>query len=592
MAGTAASDMQRAAGGRRRNVRFAPTKGAFVMSGLLLVFGLWVLAPVIAIVVTSFDTGKLGEPQQWSLDNWRLAFEQPGIGTALRNTLLVYGAYTALGFPPAVLIAWVLARTNVPLAGKLEMTFWLAFMLPDISTTLGWRYMADGQFGLLNQAIGLLPLVDDGPFDVFSVPGIIWVRLMSGGTIASTVMLLTPAFRNMDMALEEAARVSGAGTWRAMLRVTLPVMAPATTIVFALSLARMFQSFETEHILGTPISFFVYSTKILQFQRHFDPPNYGAATALASIILVFIAAIIPLQRWLITRRRYTTVTGSFKVGLVDLGRWRRVVFAAIAALLFVMLVVPVAVLIMGSFMTRVGFFNSVPVLTLDHWRSVLDNRVFLMAFRNTLVLSLGAAIAGPLLFSIVAYVLARTSYRGRIALESVLWVSAAMPGLLAGLGLLWLILRVPLLAPLFGTLPALALVIMMQAQLISTQLIKGVFLQMGADMEEMARVAGAGWWSTYFRIWIPLLMPTLVLIGTINFVIAAGNASTVILLADRDTTTLALYALERGSSDWEGAGIVSLFIIGMTVAVAVLARRLGLQRGLNHTVGRVNPARR
>ena len=69
--------------------------------------------------------------------------------------------------------------------------------------------------------------------------------------------------------------------------------------------------------------------------------------------------------------------------------------------------------------------------------------------------------------------------------------------------------------------------------------------------------------STYFRIWIPLLMPTLVLIGTINFVIAAGNASTVILLADRDTTTLALYALERGSSDWEGAGIVSLFIIGM-----------------------------
>jgi iron(III) transport system permease protein len=573
-----------------RNARPRLGAGALVMAVLLLGFGIWVLAPVIAILMTSFDATDLGEPRVWSLENWRTAYSQQGLVRALANTFLVYGVYTAIGFPIAVLIAWSLARTNMPHAGTLEFMFWVSFMLPDISTTIGWRHLADGDVGLLNQAIALLPFADHGPFDVFSVPGIIWVRLMSGGTIASSVMLLTPAFRNMDRALEEAGRVAGASTWRTMLRVTLPVMAPAITIVFVLSLARMFQSFETEQILGTPIQFFVYSTKILQYQRFVEPPNYGAATALASIILLFIAVIVPIQRWLITRRQYTTVTGSFRLGLTDLGRWQPVAFAAIVALLVLMLVVPVAVLILGSFMTRVGFFTSVPTFTFDHWRSIVGNPVFLKSLTNTLTLSLTAAIVGPLLFSTVAYVLVRTAYRGRLLLESFIWISAGMPGILAGLGMLWLILRIPVLAPLFGTLPALAIVIMLQAQLISTQLVKGVFLQIGGDMEEMARVAGAGWWATYIGIWIPLLTPTLVLIGVINFVIAAGNASTVILLADRDSTTLALYAINRGS-DWEGAGIVSLFMIGMTVAVALIARRLGFQMGLSHTVGQAGTRR-
>jgi ABC-type Fe3+ transport system permease subunit len=91
---------------------------------------------------------------------------------------------------------------------------------------------------------------------------------------------------------------------------------------------------------------------------------------------------------------------------------------------------------------------------------------------------------------------------------------------------------------------------------------------------------------TYFRIWIPLLMPTLVLIGTLNFVIAASTTSTIILLAARGTTTLSLLALQMmtrsAGIDIEGAGIVSLFIVAMTAGVALIARRFGLQLGISH----------
>ena len=48
-------------------------------------------------------------------------------------------------------------------------------------------------------------------------------------------------------------------------------------------------------------------------------PNYGEATVLASLTLLMIVLIIPLQRWILERRRYTTITGSFRPGLIDLG---------------------------------------------------------------------------------------------------------------------------------------------------------------------------------------------------------------------------------------------------------------------------------
>jgi ABC-type Fe3+ transport system permease subunit len=126
-------------------------------------------------------------------------------------------------------------------------------------------------------------------------------------------------------------------------------------------------------------------------------------------------------------------------------------------------------------------------------------------------------------------------------------------------------------------------------------MMKGAFVQIGADMEEAARAAGAGWFRTYFRIWLPLLMPTLVLLAVFNFVIAAGATGNIILLASRDTLTLSLMALELstvGVSNREAASIVSIVILLLTVVVAVGVRALGLRLGVRHdiTATAVGPA--
>ncbi|MXW29619.1 MAG: iron ABC transporter permease [Chloroflexi bacterium] len=558
--------------------------GHLVMAVLIIGFGCYILYPVILVFINSFNIAGIGQPSEWSLDNWRVAFSQPGIWTAVWHTFMIYFLYTGIGFPVAVLIAWTLARTNVKWSYGLEFMFWVSFMMPSIATTVGWTLLLDPYRGMLNQAIVLLPFISEHPFKIYSVEGIIFAHLM-GGTISGKVMLLTPAFRNMNVALEEAARVSGASNIKTLMRVTLPVMIPPMAVVFMLNVVRIFSSFEVEQILGRPFHFFVFSTKIYQFVREFDPPQYGSATALASITLVLIAVIIPVQRWLLSRRQYTTVSGQFKPGLIDLGRYKWLVFGALAVLLAMLVVIPALTLIGGSFMTRVGFFQSQPTYTIEHWRQVWLSPVFIKAFRTTLILAFSTAVISPLLFSVIAYILVRTQWRGRIVLDSFFWMSAAIPGILSSLGLLWLFLRTPGFIALYGTIWALILVVILQGKLTSTQLLKSVYLQMGADMEEAARVAGAGWLYTYFRIWLPLIMPTIILIGTINFVIAAQTTSSIILLASRDTITLSILALELMSSsgaDYERAGIISIILIAMTVGVAVIARRFGLKLGVQH----------
>jgi iron(III) transport system permease protein len=504
---------------------------------------------------------------------------------------MIWSLVMLVSFPAATLIAWTLARTNIAFSHGLEFMFWISYMMPGISVTIAWIMLLDPQLGFINIGLQkLIPAIKEGPFNIFSVTGILWAHLMATG-VALKVMLLTPAFRNMDASMEEAARVSGASDLRTMLRVTLPLMASPMVLVFALQLLRIFQSFEIEQLLGVPFGFFVYSTMIFNMVRQ-EPPLYGQATALASITLLVVALIIPMQRWILQRRHYTTITGSFKPGLIDLGKWKWPAFGAISALLVVLTLLPAFVLVLGSFMTRSGFFNIHPVFTLDHWRLVLTDNAFVDAFKTTLILASASALLSPFVFSILAYIMVYTNWPGRGALDFVIWVAAAIPGILSGLGLLWLFLGdfppgsdLRPLAFLYGSIYALILVVIIQGKTTGTNIFKGMFLQVGKEMEEQARISGAGWLRTYFRVWIPLLMPTWILIATLNFVVAANTTSSIILLADRSTRTLSILALEFASPEiamLEEASIISIFLIVLTVGIAGLARVFGLRLGVQH----------
>ena len=104
--------------------------------------------------------------------------------------------------------AWLIARTDIPMKGLLEFFFWLSFFLPALPETMGWILLLDPKYGLMNQGLISLGILSQPIFNIYSFWGIVWAHM--GGTVSVKVMLLAPAFRNLDAVLEEASKISGA----------------------------------------------------------------------------------------------------------------------------------------------------------------------------------------------------------------------------------------------------------------------------------------------------------------------------------------------------------------------------------------------
>ncbi|HEX9444044.1 MAG TPA: iron ABC transporter permease, partial [Candidatus Binatia bacterium] len=231
---------------------------ALLMTLLLLVVAFLVLTPLALLVFNSFQIARPGQPVVYGLDGWRKAFTTPGIVSAMYNTLTLAMARQSIALVVGTFLAWLIARTDIPGKKNLELLFWLSFFLPPLPITMGWILLLDPKHGLLNQWLADFGLIQDHLFNIYSFWGIVWVHL--GGTIGIKVMLLTPAFRNLDAALEESSRIAGAGALRTLVRVVVPVMMPAVWITAILGLIRSLEAFEIELILGVPIGLHVYST--------------------------------------------------------------------------------------------------------------------------------------------------------------------------------------------------------------------------------------------------------------------------------------------------------------------------------------------
>ena len=553
--------------------------GLFLMIVLIGFMGFYILYPLALILINSFNIATIGEPTRWGLGAWKEAFTEYGVREALWNTINLTLVRQAIVFPAGIFLAWILSRTNTPFSRGFEFLFWISFMLPSVATTYGWMLLLDPDYGLVNtwfdSFLGVMP------FDIYSFWGIIWVHTIGG--LDTKVMLLTPAFRRMDAAMEEASLLCGAGTLRTMFRVTLPVMTPILVVVLLLSLVRLFESFETELLLGTPWGFFVYSTMIVDLAKQ-DPPLTNQAAALGSIILVFLAVFIPLQRKIIGSRQYTTVTSHFKPRLIDLRRWKYLVAGGMGLICFLAVGVPILSTLGGSLMVRFGFFDLPQTWTLEYWRVAFSDPRLMLALKNTLIIAVVSAVVGPILFSLIAYIIVRTRLPGRSILDSICWLPSAVPGVLAGLGFLWMFLGTPFFRPLYGSLFLLIIASMMGGITLATQVLKANFIQLGKELEEASLTSGAGFWSTYFRIVLPLMAQTMVLIGVLKFLFAARTASSVILLATSETRTLALLALDQISGGYrEAASITVLFIVVLTTGVALVARSFGLKVGIQGT---------
>lgn len=533
-----------------------------------------VLYPVLLLVASSFVVSPKGAPVSLGLSTWSNALSEPGVRTALWNTLALVLARQSISFVIAIVIAWVIARTDIPGQRWLEFMFLLAFFLPTVPVVEAWVLLLDPDYGIINAALSVLPWVRKPAFDINTFAGIIWVHL-AHTAIAVKIVLLVPLFRTMDSSLEEMARMSGGSTLGVLWRISLPILAPGLLIVFLIGSIGTIQSFEIEQILGPPIRFSIFSNEVFRLINR-DPPNYAAATSLSSFVLFMMVPLIVAQRWTTNRSQSATVGGRYRNTTIALGRWRRPAFAVILGFALLTAVVPIAILLVFSFARKFGYYQIEHPWTTDNWTRVFTDQTFLASLNNSLQLGVGTAIAGMVGFSLLAYLTVRSRFAWRGTLDVLTWLPSVLPGIILSLALLDFYLGSPIFRPLYGSILGLIIATFISCMTIGVQVIKINLIQLGSELEEAAHVAGASWWQTYRRVILPLTMPSILLCGTLCFALAVRNVSNVVFLGTANTRPLSLLQLDYMTEGWYEPGcVVGLVLAVLTTAVAAIAALYG-----------------
>jgi iron(III) transport system permease protein len=552
---------------------------AWLPTLLLVTVAVLTVTPVVTALVAGFRDAPPGRPGAISLESIQASLgvmAQPEVWKILWTTVWLSTVRAVLALALAVVLSWIIARTDCPFRDRLEFLLILSFFFPLLGKVLGWALLLSPQKGYLNQLLRQLPFFegDSGPLDIFSYGGLIFVSVTGWATLLT--IFLIPAFRNMDAALEESARMCGASPRRTITRILVPLLRPAILAAFILSLTRLLSSFETEVFLGTSSGIYVLTNKIYERMVQIFPPDFRTGMTMAVLLLVITFALVLVNWRLLGRREYTTVTGrGYSVRPMPLGKLRWVAFGFVMLFFVITVVLPAAVLVQVSFIRFLGLnVFDLDSYTLDNWRRMLTLRLNRSALTNSLVMSIVATTVGMILYSLVSYVVTRSRYRGRRLLDLAAWVPWAVPSLILGLGLLWAVLLSPL-AVLYGTLTLLILAHIIRGFPFGTQIMGTSMIQISRELEEAARIHHATWTSTFRRIWLPLVKNGFVAGWVIQFTVSFSDLATVAFLYGAKSTVLPTLFLSQWSNGrLEEASVAALMMTVVVLAVVVLVRRL------------------
>jgi iron(III) transport system permease protein len=383
-------------------------------------------------------------------------------------------------------------------------------------------------------------------------------------------LLLYPAFRNMDPSLEESAQTCGASRATLLRHVTLPLLAPAILAAAALSTVVGMESFEVEPLLGVPAGIFVFTTRVYKALYGEAHPDFGGASALSIVLLTFTVLLIVLQRRVLARRVYVTVTGKgYRARTVNLGPWRWVALAYVASYLLVFGIVPFAMLLLKSFVQVSGFLDP-RLLTTRNWEKALTAPQLLSSIQNTVIVGVCTATVGVVAASLAAYCITRLRWGGRTLMDLMVWLPIAIPGLVLALGFLWAFVGLPI----YSTIWILVLAFLIRGLPTSSRFFTSTMVQVGAELEEAARVHGMTWTRVFLHIWRPLLQPALLSAWIYLFVISVRTLDSALLLTGPNSEVLSVSIFQQASrGDDAVASALAMIQIGI-IMVAYLATRI------------------
>jgi iron(III) transport system permease protein len=546
-----------------------------------------VVVPLVLMIVSSFRPGGFPLDPGFTLRHYAEAYGDPRVWSLVKTTLIFGLGSTSLALALGIGLAWLIERSDLPGRGVLRGLVLLPMATPPLLLAIAWAMLLSPRNGAVNRLLMDLLGLSAAPFDIYTVPGLVFVQGLA--LVPTSYLFLAPAFANMDPSLEEAAMTSGAPNRMVIGRVLLPILRPsilsAAIFLFIVTLV----VFDIPGTLGTPGRIFVLSTQIyyLVSDSPTGMPLYGEVSALA---MLFLALLLGLgwsyHRLTGAAQRYRTVTGkAFRPRLFPLGRFRSVAIAALGIYFLLSVVAPLMMLGWISLMPyQTGISPAaLKLVTFANHREFLGNPRVVAATEHSLVIAFTAATSVAVLSLLLSWLTTRLKVPGARLLDTLAFVPLAIPGVMIGVALVYVYISLNPILPIYGTIWIIAVAYLTQYLPFGSRTINGVMMQIHPEIEEAALVAGARRGSVLRRITLPLAWPAVAAVWIWVAAHALRELSSALMLQGRNNgviPTLLWDYWSGGDPTRTAAGglwLTVMLVLFLALWQAV-ARRAGVQR--------------
>lgn len=533
-----------------------------VLVTIWLSFAVFIFLPLMRILMMTFvvDGG-------FSTANIAKILRTPFYLRALSGSLILASAVSVSGTFLGYLFALAVSRTSLPKPFKwmLGAVTMLPLISPPFTSSISLT-LALGPNGMLLKALGIRDL------NIYGFLGTWISETLTYFPVA--FMVISAILNTMSANLDDAALSLGASTRRMFWTVTVPLSYPgignSVLLLFGASLA----DFATPLIMGGHTFPVLPTEAYLLITGLFD---LKGGSSLSFLLLVPALAVFLIQRALVGRRSYVTVTGK-NGARSEFARLPKEIAAAIAvvcSLVAVFILYLYFIILWGSFVKVWGVNNT---LTLEHYAYVFAHGR--KAIVDTVVIAAVSTVLGSLLAVVIGYVVHRKNFPGRRIFEFAGMMNYALPGTVVGIAYIVAFNQRPLL--LTGTMTILVAAYVTRYYATGIRSVIASLQQIDPALEEASLSLGADSVRTFSQVTVPLIVPAVLAGMRYIFIHCMTAISATIFLVSVRWTLLTTRILESMTqlqfSQASAFSFVLILIVFVVDAIMLYLFRLSTSR--------------
>ncbi len=472
------------------------------LPALLLLAVVFALAglPVLSMLLGALRSGPGGSFGTTALARVFLttAYLKP-----LMATLEIAFHVALLGTLFGVALAWIMSRIRPPGRGLLEVGIMLPIFISPFVGAIGWITLGQPNTGMINVALRALGLPT---INILSYGGAMFIMALF--LVPYGYTLIRHSLDRLNPELEEAAAVCGAHTRGTILGVIVPMLWPSLLSAFVILFVLSAEMFSIPGLLLVPHGYSNLSYAIYAKTTHW-PINQAEASAIGIVLLVMTLIGMAIYAYAVrVQERFISIGPKSPRAVMRSGPWSLpALIGCLIVLIYVIIssVLPVLALTLRALLPYFSGDFALSDLSLVNLRHTMADQLAITALGNSIIVTAGSTV----LLMMIAFLVALGRVRKPSALSLVTWLVAsipiAVPGVLIGLGMIWLYIRTPI----YATLAIIFLVMLARFLPILVRMFETGLIQVGRELDQAAAICGASDLTITLQIRIPLLAGTM-----------------------------------------------------------------------------------